>query len=61
MTEEITNKISFDIRGSVLVLEISLGVLQTNIELALLMNNISRLINCHYIEVAYLSPITVYP
>jgi hypothetical protein len=31
MTEEITNKISFDVWGSVLLLEFSLGVLRTNI------------------------------
>jgi hypothetical protein len=31
MTEEITNKISFDVLGSVLLLAFSLGVLQTTI------------------------------
>jgi hypothetical protein len=36
MAEEITNKISFDALGSVLLLAFSLGVLQTNSGSALL-------------------------
>jgi hypothetical protein len=37
MTEEITNKISFDVQGSVSLLAFSSGVLQTNVRSALLM------------------------
>jgi hypothetical protein len=47
MTDKITNDINFDIRGSGLLLEFSLGVLQTNIESALLINHFSRLTNSH--------------
>jgi hypothetical protein len=41
MTEEIKNEISFDVRGSVLLLEFSTDALETNIEWALLMNHFS--------------------
>jgi hypothetical protein len=62
MTEEITNKISCNARGSVLLLELnSSGVLQTTIGSALFMCHFSRLTNCHYIKLAYLYIITVYP
>jgi hypothetical protein len=60
MTEAITNKMSCNARGSVLLLELSLGVLQTTIESALFMNHFSRLTNCHYIKLTYLYTITVY-
>jgi hypothetical protein len=50
MTEEITNKISFDVLGSVLLLAFSSGVLQTNIGSAMLMNNFSQITNGHYIK-----------
>jgi hypothetical protein len=61
MTEEITNKISFDVRGSALQLEFSSGVLQMNIGSALLMNHFPPLTNCHYIRLTYIYIITVYP
>jgi hypothetical protein len=61
MAGEITNEISFDFRGSVLPLEFSSGVLKTNMGSALLMNNFSRLTNCHYIKLTYLYTITIYP
>jgi hypothetical protein len=61
MTEEITNKIRFDVLGIVLLLAFSSGVLQTTIGSALLMNHFSRLTNCHYIKLTYLYTITVYP
>jgi hypothetical protein len=60
MTEEITNKISYDVQGIVLLLEFSLGVLETNIGWASLMNHFSRLTNCYYIKLIYLYTITVY-
>jgi hypothetical protein len=61
MTEEITNKISFDVLGNVLLLAFFLGDLQTNVGSALLMNHFSRLTNCHYLKLAYVYIITVYP
>jgi hypothetical protein len=48
MTEEITYKITFNVLGSVLLLAFSLGVLQTTIGSALLMNYFSRLTNLYY-------------
>ena len=61
MTEEITYEISCNARGSVLLLELSSGVLQTTIGSALFMNHFSRLTNCHYIKLTYLYTIKVYP
>jgi hypothetical protein len=57
MTEEITNKIGFDVLGNILLLAFSSGVLQT----ALLMNYFSRLTNRHYMKLTYLYTITVNP
>jgi hypothetical protein len=49
-----TNKISFRFRGSVLLLEFSSDVLQTNIGSTLLMNHFSRLRYCHYVKLRVL-------
>jgi hypothetical protein len=61
MTEEIANKISFDVLRSVLLLAFYLGVIQTDIGSALLMNHFSRLTNCHHTKSIYLYTITIYP
>jgi hypothetical protein len=60
MTEEIANKISFDVLGSVLLLPFSSGVLQTSIGSASSMNHFSRLTNCHYIKLTYLYTFNIY-
>jgi hypothetical protein len=60
MTEEIANKISCDVLGSVLHLSFFFGFLQTTIGSALLMNHFSRLTNCHYIKFTYLYANTIY-
>jgi hypothetical protein len=61
MTEETTNEISCDVRGNVLLLELSSGVLRTTIGSALFMNHCAILTNCHHIKLIYLYTITVYP
>jgi hypothetical protein len=70
MPDDITNKISFYVRGGVLLLEFSSDALQTNIRSTLLINHISRVTNCHHMQnyydtnfklkLTYLYTITIY-